>query len=657
MSDASVTISADLSEFRHEFAIANQFAEQRLKQTANVADREFERLEGAVGGRMKGASGHVGANAEKMSSAVERAASLMGGAFGDVADIAIDLGGKMGGLVGPIGLAAGAVAGLGYAAVQLAGYADEAAKRLEAAGLAAMIPPAAQESLDRYRDGTQTLRNEVDLLAVSLGGPLLDAIGNASFALAGLGDGFDRALAPIGAIQGAIGGVGGGVASTIGGNILAGLTAGGSLVAGALSDAIEGAVASGEQIGEVQRDTAEATAQTVAWVDREAAARRAVEEARAAETAQAETATRVRRTEVALQAATVEGLSGELDARRALQAQRAADAAAEAAYLRQMAAADDAGALASAQSASAAAGLPALGAGVDALGGKIAGAALQGILPMLSGAGGAGSVMGLVGAAGPIGAGIAAVVKLPEIVDGLAGTIGGLANMLEDLPDALTTALTETIPDLLAEGIPRIVGAVVEAVASLPGVIVEAVPAIVASLFTMLPTLVTEIIDGLVAALPDLLVAALKMAISSIFLGGPFTLAIVEGIYEGLKGLFDMLPQGIADAIAKVFERVTDPLRGPEGKFLGTDLTAEGGRSLFGVDLPSFARGTNEVTRTGLAVVHRGEEIRRSGMARGAAAAPVIHVHGPDTREIVRQIREVLGGDYGPGYGLGEVLP
>jgi hypothetical protein len=262
--------------------------------------------------------------------------------------------------------------------------------------------------------------------------------------------------------------------------------------------------------------------------------------------------------------------------------------------------------------------------------------------------GGASGAIGGLGAAGPVGAAIAAVVTLPDVLRGIDDTIGGLVGMFEDLPAALTTALEETVPAIL-ESIPQLVSAVLQAAIEIPGIVLEAIPEIVAGLVGMLPDLISGLVDAVVKLGQEVL--------SSMLSGGLFV-AIGEGVWNALNDMLNGVPQKIAEAILRVFEPLLKPFRDKEGRFLGTDLRAEGGRSLFGIELPSFARGTSEITRTGVAVVHRGEEIRRPGQARTGGAAPVIHVHGAtDVREVVRQVRAVLGGDYGPSYGTGEVLP
>lgn len=596
MSVATVTLTASTADFRREIAEAAARAAQQLREIGDSARRH-----------MGAAFGHVRASAGEMSSAVERAASLMGGAFGDTADIVLDLGGKMGGLLGPIGLATAGVAGLGYASVQLAGYADEAARRLEAAGLAAMIPAESQASLDRYREGTAALRTEADLLAVTMGGPLLDAIGDMSLALTGLAEKASDVTTPLGTIRGALAETFGSGAGRV---MLAISTGGASELARAFSGAAESAVEAGEAISAARTEEAGAAKAAEEAAKREASAR---DQATKATTRQAAAV----RSEAQAISAVSDALADELAQRRALQAAQARDAAETA----RIASAEATLAQNAAQVGATSAGLTDLMGLVDAAGSQIGIAAAKGLLPILTG-GGAG-VLGAVGAAGPVGAALVAVTQIPSVIEGIDDTLDDLTQTFQDLPDLLRSALTETVPDILRD-LPDLVGAVLDVVVDLPVILAEAIP---------------EVLAGLISAIPEILAG------------------VIEGFGQWLRTLFFDLPKAIAQAIGDALNPFS---RGPEGdrNFLGTNLTAQGGRRLFGIDLPEFSRGTSEITRTGVALVHRGEEIRRASEPRSSGrTAPVINVYGPDTREIVRQLREHLGGDYGPTYGLGDDLP
>jgi hypothetical protein len=131
-----------------------------------------------------------------------KVAGMLGGAFGDVADIVFDVGERLSGataILGTMGTgAAVAAAGLvavGVAATQIAAAADAAAKRLVETGHAAQIPAEALASLERYRDGTSSLRTETDVLTVSLGSDLAAAVGDVAARFALMLDTIDRGRA------------------------------------------------------------------------------------------------------------------------------------------------------------------------------------------------------------------------------------------------------------------------------------------------------------------------------------------------------------------------------------------------------------------------------------------------------------------------------
>ncbi len=645
MSDAVIKIGGDLSDLKHEFALATQFANQRVKEMAQEAKRHTS-----------AATTAASSSFASMRGVAERSASIMGGAFGDLGDIVFDLGERAtsaGGAIGGIGVTAGAavvgVAALGYAAFQLAGYADEAAKRLEEAGLAAMIPKDAQDSLDRYRDGTKALRDEADLLTVSLSGDLLDAVGDLSFALTG-------ALDKLGKLKDAasekIGDTGGG--STFRRVLLAVGTGLGSEVAGLVSGAIETQIADGEKLNEIRTTEAQLVKDGTAYAEREASAREAVnqtitdglEETRKLNDERRKQAEADRAAEKAQREAAAQFIA---DLRAQGKEWKAlGEAIGEAAEQRKiwddaMAGVADLGPAAAPlanMDFSGAAGAISGGAG------GIVGGALKGI----SAAGGDG-VMVALATTGPVGAAIATLVSLPGIFDGLLDTVSDLVGTFTELPSEIGRTLTETIPGILG-GLGDLVTSIVGAALDLPGILMDAVPELVSSIVQLVPNLIGDLVTMFAEKLPQMFVQAIEFLLS----GGLYG-AIARGVWDGLNEVFNDFPQKIADKLGEMLSKVLNPFKDKEGDFLGTNLTAEGGRRIAGWDLPSFDRGTSEITRTGIARVHRGEEIRRKGEGPSRGAAPVINVYGPDTREIVRQIRELLGGDHGAGYGLGDALP
>lgn len=167
---------------------------QELRKLPGVTETEVKAMTSAVrreyGRQVKEAEKAAKASAkawkegtDAIKGSAEKLGSMLGGPFGDVADLALDLGEKLSGTAGVLGAmgATSAVVAAGFAAVgvSIKGIADaalEASHRLQEQGRDAEIPPAALASLRDYEQATTDLRAEVDLLTVSIGAPLADAM-------------------------------------------------------------------------------------------------------------------------------------------------------------------------------------------------------------------------------------------------------------------------------------------------------------------------------------------------------------------------------------------------------------------------------------------------------------------------------------------------
>jgi hypothetical protein len=146
-----------------------------LGQAAQSSGREFDAMERGAG----------------------KIASMLGGPFADLGDVVLDLGPALEGASGAIGLVGTVAAGSALALTAvvigskaLADAAVAARDRLVDAGLAAEIPAASLESLDHYQRSQRDLQASLDLLVVRLGGPVAEALSEATYATIGLGDAF-----------------------------------------------------------------------------------------------------------------------------------------------------------------------------------------------------------------------------------------------------------------------------------------------------------------------------------------------------------------------------------------------------------------------------------------------------------------------------------
>lgn len=568
--------------------------------------------------RLREETAKVDKSIDGMSRGGQKVANLLGGPFGDLADIVFDLGEAAEGSAGAVGglgaTALGAVVGvaaLSYAGLQLASAAEEAATRLEAAGLAGLIPPESRESIDEYRSATEGLRNEVDLLSVTFGGPLLSAVAAAA-------DGLTGAVSILRTVSDAM--------SPIASAAMSGWQATSYLRSGLMALAPSGPILLGisyafDKIAEHGRAAREETEKVS---DQFKALDSVIDELAAEEDRRRESAKRgeqlladARRKahdEAVRQAKERQRLQEQETARIRAEmlawndAQIAAEQAAGNAVMRQQAAATSAGLGSLLDTISIAEpGISAMGvsaaAGSASLpkGGALAGGILKGLggAALTSSASAAG--LGVLGTAG-LGLGIAAVAGAPALIGGLDSAVGTLTDQFEDLPDALSHALETTLPRLL-ESLPQLASAVLEAVAMMPVVIVESLP---------------EILTGLVDA-------------------------ILESVKAILFGSGDRSPQEIAGSRALTAIQT--------GDLTGLRDAAE--ESLGGASGKGRGVSGRDARRAGMA---RGEEIRRAQVQSGGGSRE-LHVHGvTDPREILRLMRRELGGDYGPSYAYGDGL-
>lgn len=168
---------------------------QGMQQLPVIGDRESKKMAGAIGKNMRSvekdstdAAKSIGSNFQsnfgKISGSAAAMSGVVGGTFAQVvgvANSAIRPLGEMAAAFGPIGVA---VAGLAGGAVAMGGLlaatkgvvdaAVEARDRLTEAGLASQIPAESIRSLRDYETTTSELREELDLLTVTVGGALAD---------------------------------------------------------------------------------------------------------------------------------------------------------------------------------------------------------------------------------------------------------------------------------------------------------------------------------------------------------------------------------------------------------------------------------------------------------------------------------------------------
>ncbi len=157
------------AEFRKAFEVANREAEQAADEAARHARRIADEAAKAAH-RAREESARV------TETITKKLAGQLGGDVAEIADVAFEAGGAIG-AVGVAGLGAVAgVAALAGVTKRVADYALEARDRLTEQGLASQLPPAALASLRDYEAASSDLRREIDLAAVSIGGPMSEGL-------------------------------------------------------------------------------------------------------------------------------------------------------------------------------------------------------------------------------------------------------------------------------------------------------------------------------------------------------------------------------------------------------------------------------------------------------------------------------------------------
>jgi hypothetical protein len=227
--------------------------------------------------------------------------------------------------------------------------------------------------------------------------------------------------------------------------------------------------------------------------------------------------------------------------------------------------------------------------------------------------------------AGPVGLIASLFFQLPDMMDGITEKLDGALEFIQGFPDALRGVLTETLPDILTEMIPALIDGVVALVVELPGIIIDAIPVLVAAL--------GEMMAKNLASLPGHLFE-LVMTIPNL-------------IIDAIKALPANIGQAVVDALGKGVKKVGDFI-GPKGGILGTQLGAQADtKKIFGIELPFLDTG-GTVTRTGLAVVHAGEEYSGVGRNRrsmgGGMSVGSITMNGVnDPRAFVDELNRLFG--------------
>lgn len=207
MSDATIKIGADTSDFRNDVSLAASFADRHLKGMADGVKKHS----GA-------ATASASASFSSLQRVAEKSAGMMGGAFGDVADVIFDVAGgisESSSAIGSLGVAAG-VGAAGLAAVGIAAVGGASAIHSMIMGAEALqarlgeisgsepLPPEAAAALDDYRQTALGAEAASSGLQVRLAALAADAFEPAMAAAGGLLGRLDDMLPSADALTGTL---------------------------------------------------------------------------------------------------------------------------------------------------------------------------------------------------------------------------------------------------------------------------------------------------------------------------------------------------------------------------------------------------------------------------------------------------------------------
>lgn len=206
---------------------------------------------------------------------------------------------------------------------------------------------------------------------------------------------------------------------------------------------------------------------------------------------------------------------------------------------------------------------------------------------------GVNGALSVVGQMGPVGAIVQAVLQLiTAIGDGLLDSVHewvmGLFDTIGKLPEVLTSAITKSI----TEGIPAMMDMIPRFIESF----IASFPEMLQAGLMMIPQVVAGLLKLLITDLPKMAQAMIEM------LADPqMWMDVAKAFVEALSGMFTGAFDGVNGKGGKT--NVAGVIANPLGALVG-----------------AFADGTEYVSRTGIAMVHAGEEIRQKGGAWSSAA-------------------------------------
>lgn len=197
----NISIQADIRQLREQLATLPGVGDKEARKMVSALERQYKAATKAAQKSAADTEREWRRSMDTIKGVAEKGAGMLGGVFGDLGDVVLDMGSKLGGVAGPAGIAVAGIAGvvMGAAAAATAmddfvASADPAIARLKEIGGAPPLPPDTIAALDDYRQASLGAEAGVARLRVRLAGMAAGAFEPAAAAAAGFLERLDALL-------------------------------------------------------------------------------------------------------------------------------------------------------------------------------------------------------------------------------------------------------------------------------------------------------------------------------------------------------------------------------------------------------------------------------------------------------------------------------
>lgn len=189
----NISLQADISQLRAELAKMPGISGAEAGKMVKALQGEYNKAVKAAKDAAKNSKKEWDKHLNEIGGAGKQVASMLGGSFGAVGNVVFELGGKLGGIAGPAGLATAGIAALVVGTVGMAtaidsfiDSADPAIARLKEIHGSKPIPPETIAALDDYRQVSLGAEAASARLKVQVAGLAADAFEPAMASATGL---------------------------------------------------------------------------------------------------------------------------------------------------------------------------------------------------------------------------------------------------------------------------------------------------------------------------------------------------------------------------------------------------------------------------------------------------------------------------------------